>query len=134
MPIGPSSTFCRCSIERNRNGIASTFIAGTKVPDQRHIGAIEIDRAGAGLLDGFLFLAELARMEHADLVPAAAAFLDQAAHEAQRLDGRIVFALGIGGAKFARKNARRGRRQTAARQRGSRSAEGRRGTQATSSP
>ena len=111
MPIGPSSTFCRCSIERNRNGIASTFIAGTIVADQRHIGAIEIDGAGAGLLDGFLFLAELAGMEHPDLVPAAAALRDQAAHEAQRLHGRIVLGLGIGGAEFARKRARRRRRQ-----------------------
>src|ERR1700733_5152781 len=31
-PIGPSSTFCKWSMDRNRNGIASTFMAGTKVP------------------------------------------------------------------------------------------------------
>ena len=78
-----------------------------EVPDQRHIGAIEIDRAGAGLLDRLLFLAKLARMKNADLQPSAAAFRNQATHEAQRLDGRIVFILGIGRAKFARKNARR---------------------------
>jgi len=42
----------------------------------------------------------------AHLQPAARTFLDQAAHIAKRLDGRIVFALGVGGAKFARKNAR----------------------------
>src|SRR5450759_226838 len=80
-------------------------------PDQRHIGAIEIDGAGAGLLDGFLFLAELARMKDPDLVTAAAALRDQAAHVAQRLYGRIILALGIGGAKFPRDRARRERRQ-----------------------
>src|SRR6202022_1932168 len=80
-------------------------------PDQRHVGTVEIDRAGAGLLDGFLFLAELARMKHSDLVAAAAALGDQAAHVSQRLDGRIVLALGIGGAKFPRVRARRDRRQ-----------------------
>ena len=74
--------------------------------DQRDIGAIEIDGADAGLFDGFLFLAELARMEHLDLVAAAAALRDQAAHVAQRLDGRIILVLGIGGAKFARERAR----------------------------
>jgi len=74
--------------------------------DQRHVGAVEIDGADARLLDGFLFFAELARMEHAYLQPAARTFLDEAAHIAKRLNGRIVFALSVGGAKFARENAR----------------------------
>jgi hypothetical protein len=48
-------------------------------------------------------------VENTDLQPSAAAFRNQAAHEAQRLYCRVVFALGIGGAKFARENARRRR-------------------------
>ena len=48
--------------------------------DQRHIGAIEIDSADAGLLNGFLFFAELARMKDPDLVAASAALLNQATH------------------------------------------------------
>src|SRR3979411_892938 len=48
---------------------------------------------------------------HPDLVAAAAALGDQAAHALQRLDGGIVLALGIGGAKFPRDRARRDRRQ-----------------------
>ena len=104
-------------------------------PDQRHVGAIEVDRAGPGLLDGLLFLAELARMKDPDLVAAAGALGDQAAHVAQRLYGRIVLALGIGGAKFARDRARRDRRQKQRDNDASRSAKGRRGcTRATSSP
>ena len=98
-------------MERNRNGIASTFIAGTKFPISAHVGAVEIDGADAGLLDGFLFLAELARMKDPDLEAVAAALRDHAAHETQRLYGRIVLALGIGGAKFPRHRARRDRRQ-----------------------
>src|SRR5216684_3447701 len=80
-------------MERNRNGIASTFIAG------------------AGLFDGFLFLAELPRMEHPDLVAAAAALRDHAAHIAQCLDGRIILVLAVGGAKFPCDSARPDRRQ-----------------------
>jgi len=63
------------------------------------------------LFDRFLFLAELARMKYADLQAAAGLFLDQAAHEAQRLYGRIILALGIGGAKFPRQGVRRDGRQ-----------------------
>ena len=48
-------------------------------------------------------------MEHLELVPAAAALRDQAAHVTQRLDGWIILVLGIGGAEFARKRARRDR-------------------------
>src|SRR5258705_2163915 len=82
-----------------------------EVADQRHIGAIEVDRACASLLDGSLSLAELARMEDRDLVTAAAALRDQAAHVAQRLYGRIIFALGIGDTEFPRDRARRACRQ-----------------------
>src|ERR1700709_2386263 len=49
---------------------------------------------------------------HLDLVAAAAAFRDQAAHVARRLDGRIILVPGVGGAKFARENACRGGCQT----------------------
>ena len=97
----------RAEQERHRQHIHRRH----EVPDQRDIGAIEIDRTGAGLLDRLLFLAQLARMENADMQSSAAAFLHQAAHIAQRLDGRIVLALGIGGAKFARQHARRRQRQ-----------------------
>jgi hypothetical protein len=69
--------------------------------DQRHIRSVEIDGAGAGLLDGFLLFAELTRMKHADLQPAVGFLFDQPSHEAKRLDGRIILALGIGSAKLA---------------------------------
>jgi len=59
---------------------------------ERDVGAIEIDCVDAGLFDGFLFLAELARMKHPDLMAAGAALRDQAAHVTHRLDGRIIFA------------------------------------------
>ena len=78
-----------------------------EVADQRHVGPVEVDRTGPGLLDGLLFLAELAGVEHLDLVAAAAALGDQRAHVAQRLDGRVILGLGIGGAKFACNGARR---------------------------
>src|SRR5579863_5702046 len=84
---------------------------GHEGSDQRYVGAIEIDGAGAGLFDRFLFLAELARMKYADLQAAAGFFLDQAAHVAQRLYGWIILALGIGGAKFPRQSVRRDGRQ-----------------------
>src|SRR5439155_8079098 len=60
----------------------------------------------AGLFQGFLFLAELARMEHLYSMPAAAALSDLAPHEAERQNGRIILVLGIGGAEFTRKRAR----------------------------
>ena len=41
-------------------------------------------------------------MEHPDLVPAAGALRDQARPCSAAPDGRIIFALGIGGAKFPR--------------------------------
>src|SRR3979411_868101 len=70
---------------------------------------------------------------HPDLVAAAAALGDQAAHVLQRLDGRIVLALGIGGAKFPRDLALRAPSKTAG-QRLLRSAKGGRGcTQKASS-
>src|SRR5262245_25168605 len=40
------------------------------IADQRHIGAVEVDGAGAGLLEGFLFLAEQMRVKHFYLMPA----------------------------------------------------------------
>ena len=70
--------------------------------ERRDVGAIEIDRAHARLFDGFLFLAELARMEHAELVPSVGPAFDQAAHENERLDRRVILGLGIGGAELAR--------------------------------
>ncbi|MET3304634.1 hypothetical protein ABIF53_005649 [Bradyrhizobium japonicum] len=78
-----------------------------EIADQRHIGPVEVDRAGPGLLDGLLLLAELAGMKNLDLVPAAGALGDQRAHVAQRLDGRVILGLGVGGAKFTRNGARR---------------------------
>src|ERR1700733_11800819 len=39
-------------------------------------------------------------MKHPDLVTAAAALRDQTAHVTQRLDGRIIVALGVGGAEL----------------------------------
>ena len=81
-----------------------------EVADQRYIGAVDIDRADTGLLDGFLFLAELARMKHPHPVTATAALGDQAPHVAQRLHSRIFFALGIGDTKFPRNRTRRDRR------------------------
>src|SRR6266403_2633155 len=80
--------------------------------DQRHIGTIEIDGADAGLFNGFLFLAELARMKNPELVTSSAALLAQAAHVSQRLYGWIVFALGVGDAKLTRHGGRRDRRRT----------------------
>src|SRR3954469_6698425 len=80
-------------------------------PDQRHIGAIEIDGPGTGLLNRFVFLAELVVMKDADPVAAPTAFRDQASHVTRRLYRRIILALGIGSAKFARDRARRDRRQ-----------------------
>jgi hypothetical protein len=47
-------------------------------------------------------------MKDSDLMLAAALFRDHAAHEAQRLDGRVIFGLNVGGAEFARKRTRRG--------------------------
>src|SRR6185437_2325187 len=76
-----------------------------------HIAAVEIDRAGARLLDGFLLLAELARMKDPDLVASAGALRDHPAHVVERLDRRIVRTLGVGGPKLARDRIRRDRRQ-----------------------
>ncbi|MEY9135299.1 hypothetical protein ABIE79_006766 [Bradyrhizobium diazoefficiens] len=78
-----------------------------EIADQRHIGPVEVDRAGPGLLDGLLLLAELAGMKNLDLVLAAGALGDQRTHVAQRLDGRVILGLGVGGAKFTRNGARR---------------------------
>ena len=74
--------------------------------DQCDVGAVEIDRSDPGLLQRFFLLAELVGMEHLDLMAAAAALRDQAAHVVQRLDGRIILVLGIGRPKFARGNTR----------------------------
>lgn len=94
-------------MDRNRNGMASTFNGRDEIADQGHVGPVEVDRAGPGLFDGLLFLAELTGVKHLDLVAAAAALGDQGAHVAQRLDGRVILGLGVGGAKFARAGARR---------------------------
>jgi len=80
-------------------------------PDQCNVGTVEVDGADPGLLEGFLFLAELARVEHLDLVAAAGALRDQAAHVEQRLHGWVFLVLGIGRTKFARESARCGGRQ-----------------------
>ncbi|MGY3122771.1 hypothetical protein ACVWXQ_006708 [Bradyrhizobium sp. S3.14.4] len=82
-----------------------------EVADQRHIGPVKVDRADPGLLDGLLLFAELTGMEHLDLVPAAGALGNQRAHVAQRLDGRVILGLGVGGAEFARSCARRADRE-----------------------
>ena len=42
-------------------------------------------------------------MEDPHGVPAAGPLVDQLAHQVERLDGRIVRRLGVGGAKFARR-------------------------------
>ncbi len=105
-----------------------------EIPDQRHIGTVEVDGADAGLLDGLPFLAELARVKYPDLQPSAAVLRDQARHVAQRLDRRIVLGLGIGGAEFARGRARRGRRQKQRNDEGSRSAKDGRGCTQSLSP
>ena len=93
----------RAKQERQRQHVHDRHEAA----DRRHVGAVEVDRADPGLLDGLLFLAELAGMEHPDLVLAAALFGDQAAHVTQRLHRRIILGLGIGGAKFARQRGGR---------------------------
>jgi len=46
-------------------------------------------------------------MKDLDFVPPAGALGDQRAHVAQRLHGRVVLGLGVGGAEFARSNTRR---------------------------
>jgi hypothetical protein len=74
--------------------------------DQCDVGTVEINRTDPGLLEGFLFLAELARMEDLDVVAAPGALRHQAAHVEQRLNGRVSLVLGIGGAKFARESTR----------------------------
>ena len=63
--------------ERQREHVGG----GYQRADRRHVGAVEIDGADPGLLDGVLLLAELTRMEHADVVAAAGPLLDQAGHE-----------------------------------------------------
>src|ERR1700739_2636472 len=50
-------------------------------------------------------------MKHPDLMTAVAALRDQTAHVTQRLYGRIIFALGVGGAEFPRPCTGRDRRQ-----------------------
>jgi len=62
-----------------------------------------VDGADAGLLDGLAFLAELARVEHADAVAATGALGDELVHVAQRLDGRVVLLLDVGRAEFSRR-------------------------------
>ena len=75
---------------------------GNERAERPHIGAVDVDRAGARLLDGLLLLAELARMEDPDPVAPVGALLDQAAHVFERPHGRVVGRLGVGGAKLAR--------------------------------
>jgi len=73
-------------------------------------------------------------MEHPDLVAAAAALRDHAAHIAQCLDGRIILVLAVGGAKFPCDRASSRPPPKTARRPVRWSAKGRRGcTQATAS-
>jgi hypothetical protein len=98
-------------MERNRNGIANTFMAGTKVPIKATLVRLRsMAPARVCSMVSFSF-AELARMKYANLQPACRLLLDQPAHEAERLDRRIILALGVGGAKFACRRARRDGRQ-----------------------
>ena len=75
---------------------------GNEAAERRDIGAVDVDGANAGLLDGRLFLAELARVEDPEAVPALGPFLDQLAHLFERPDRRIAGRLGVGDAEFAR--------------------------------
>ena len=50
-------------------------------------------------------------MKHPDLMTAIAALRDQTAHVTQRLDGWVIFALGVGGTEFPRPCTGRDRRQ-----------------------
>ena len=78
---------------------------GDERAERPDIGAVDVDRAGAGLLDGFLLFAELAGMEDPHPVAPVGALLDQAAHVFERPNRRVVGRLGVGGAKFARHGA-----------------------------
>ena len=89
--------------------------AGTRKPIGADIGAIEIDRADPGLLDGLLLLAELTRVKHADCVPSAGALLDQRAMKLSACTVGVIFRLGIGGAELARRR-RGGKRRRGGRQ------------------
>ena len=78
-------------------------------PDRRNVGAVEIDGPDPRLFDGLFLFAELARMEHPNAVASAAALLDHASHEHERLHRGIVLRLGVGDAELAR--AGKGRRR-----------------------
>ena len=71
------------------------------VADRRHIDAVEVDGADAGLLDGLAFFAELPGMEHPDALASAGAFRHQLVHVEERLDGGVAFFLDVGGAELA---------------------------------
>src|SRR5262245_41104553 len=71
------------------------------IPDGADIDAIDVDGADAGLLDSLAFLAELARVEHADAVASPRAFRHQLIHVTERLDGRIILFLNVGRAELA---------------------------------
>jgi hypothetical protein len=104
--VAPSSTLCRCSIKRNKNGFAGTFIDGTIVAIKARLVRLRSIAPIRGLFEGFL-LAELAGMEHLDLETSAAAFRNQIAHVAWCPDSRTILVPGIGGANVARNSARR---------------------------
>src|SRR3954468_424058 len=70
---------------------------GREARDRGDVDAVEVDRAGPRLLDRLLLLAELARVEDLQPVPPVGALLQQLVEMHQRLDGRIVLGLDVGG-------------------------------------
>jgi hypothetical protein len=63
---------------------------GRAVADRRHVDPVDVDRPDPGLLDGLIFLTELAGMENPNPVPPAGSLRHQPVHEQQGLHGRIV--------------------------------------------
>src|SRR5215208_4796055 len=70
---------------------------GREARDRGDVDAVEVDRAGPRLLHRLLLLAELARVEDLQPVAAVGALLQQLVEMHQRLDGRIVLGLDVGG-------------------------------------